>query len=434
MHESFAMTKNDQFSEFRARNTAQVATSRFFAGTSGDAICDQSGATVIDFTSGYGVTNAGWQREKVISVIEKSVRQRSFAPPWMPTSEAVLLSRSLLETAAGFSGKCVRATGGGDANEQILKAVLAERPGKILCLERAYHGGSLATLALSDAERFGLPSPGFVARQPRVPAPYCFRCPWRQRYPTCGLSCAQAVDHALRQDAGIVGFIVEPVIGSGGIIVPPPEYLPMVAGSCREHGVRLILDEVMTGFGRTGHMLCANTLPLQPDAIALGKGLGGGCVPVGAALLNNGLAKALERYEDTSSTFAWTPLACIAAQANLELIHDEGLAERAGTMGAKLREQLHAVFAKHVPDHLGEIRGCGFMIGIELVRDRDSLAPAPEMVRRLALTCLKRGLMLAPSWDWTTLVVLPPLNIAESTLDEAVAIVAESLRETVGRR
>jgi 4-aminobutyrate aminotransferase-like enzyme len=224
----------------------------------------------------------------------------------------------------------------------------------------------------------------------------------------------------VRARPDIKAFLLEPVIGSGGVIIPPPEYFVAVRDICQRHNLALILDEVMTGCGRLGTFTAAEGFGLQPQAITLAKGLGGGYVPIGAAVLDRELAEGLAKYEDVSATLAWTPLACAAALANLRLIRQEQLPERALTLGAELLAGLREVCARQLPAQVGEVRGKGLMIGIELVTDRASKSSAPALSRRLALECWRSGLMIGTSWDWQSLIVMPPLAVDRAVLRDGL--------------
>src|SRR5262249_19164747 len=150
--------------------------------------------------------------------------------------------------------KCARACGGAEANEIAARAMYALTGGRVLTIGRAYHGGTARMIALSDARAFNLPRTSQTGEQPRVPPAHCYRCPWGKKYPGCGLECAEAVDQAARDDATIRGVLMEAVIGSGGVIVPPQDYFDAIQEVCERRGLTLILDEVMTGCGRVGRM------------------------------------------------------------------------------------------------------------------------------------------------------------------------------------
>lgn len=421
------LTSSEVARRYRATTTADVAFPVVFKAGSGCVVEDLDGKQYIDFISGYGVASTGWQRGEILSAMDAQMRVACFAPPWLPTREPMLLAEELLALGPKSVSVCSRATGGAEANEVALKAHRAHRDGKVLVIGRAYHGGTTRTLALSDSDSFRLPAPTTDA-PPRVPPAYCYRCPYGKSHPGCSLECAHAVEQAVLADRSITGVLLEPIIGSGGVIVPPPEYFAALADICRRLNLTLILDEVLTGCGRTGTFLAAEAFGVQPDAVTLAKGLGGGYMPIGATLLERGLADSLARYEDVSATLAWTPLACAATLANLRIIRNEQLTARARDMGAILIQRLRELFERVLPAHTGEVRGKGLMIGIELVEDRASKKPAPRLAKRVLLRCLRGGLMLGTSWDWHTLIVMPPLILDEPTMDSALDIFESALK------
>lgn len=412
---------------YAALTVADIGAPVFFETAEGCRIVDRDGRSILDFIGGYGVIATGWQHPKVLGAMERQLRKSTFAPPWLPTEEALALAEMLLKLAPSSVRRVARAAGGADANEVAVKALVAQRGGKVLAVGRAYHGGTSRTLALSDAEAFGLP-PSPVPETPRVKPAHCFRCPAGRRHPGCDLACARAIEDAAAADPSITGVLLEPVIGSGGAIVPPAEYFAAVAEICRRRGLALILDEVITGCGRLGFRTAAEAFGLAPDAVTFAKGMGGGYVPIGAALLSAELAEALCCYDDVSSTLAWTPLACAAALANLEVILEENLIARAAEMGPKLKSRVAALFDRHLPGHLGEVRGMGLLVGVELVADQKTKAPAPNIAKRVALRAFRHGLMFAGSWDWHTLILAPPLILDDATLDEAMAILETALK------
>jgi 4-aminobutyrate aminotransferase-like enzyme len=418
----------DLVRRYAQKTVADIGAPVFFKSAEGCRITDRDGRSIIDFTSGYGVTNTGWQHPAVIAAMEKQLRLSTFAPPWLPTEEALALAETLLSLMPPKAERAARAAGGADANEVAVKALVSLRGGKVLVVNRAYHGGTSRTLALSDAAAFGLP-PSYVPQPPRVKPAYCFRCPYGQSRPGCDLACASAIDKAVADDPEITGVLLEPVIGSGGAIVPPQEYFDAVAEICRRRGLVLILDEVITGCGRIGHFTAAEAYGLEPDAITLAKGMGGGYVPIGAAMLSGELADALSRYDDVSATLAWTPLACAAASANLKVIIDENLCEHAERTGTRLLARVRSLVDRYMPGHFGDVRGKGLLAGIEFVTDQATRAPAPNLAKRVALRCFRNGLMLAGSWDWHSIIITPPLVLDDATLDEAMGILETSLKE-----
>jgi 4-aminobutyrate aminotransferase-like enzyme len=403
--------------------------------TQGNCLVDAEGTSYLDFSSGYGVTNAGWHRPELIEAVKSGLDKLCYSPPWFPTEEAVELSETLLSIVPGTLTKCARATGGGDANETIFKAAYAFNHKKgVLSLSRSYHGGSKFAVSLSDAEAFRLPRMPQFLDYHKVEAPYCFRCPLKKEPTTCGTACASLVEDAIEQHPDIGVLFVEPVVGSGGALVPPNDYLKIVRDICARHNVVFVLDEVITGFGRLGAMTGSALFDVEPDAMSFGKGMGGGLVPIGAAMLSEELASALGEYEDVTPTFAWTPIACLAAKLNIELIIKENLAEQAATKGEYLMSRLKPLFDEYLPGKLGDMRGKGLLIGIELVEDAETKKPAAHLTRKLMFGLVRKGLMVCASWDLQTIILMPPLNISSEDLDRGIGIVEEQLKQLVRSR
>jgi 4-aminobutyrate aminotransferase-like enzyme len=406
-----------------------------FESASGCTVRDSCGNEYLDFTSGYGVVNAGWGHPAITEALRRQIERACFAPPWAATREAMALAGKLLALLGPSADRytCLRATGGGDALEAVLR-VIRHATGRerlrLLTLGRAYHGGGALPLALSD--RKGMPLPQLSGDHVRVGPPYCLRCPWQLSRETCGLACAAAVEQAIDASDRIDAVVVEPVLGAGGAIVPPRGYLERVAGAAHRRGILLIVDEVMTGFGRTGAMLAHAEQGIQPDAIILGKGLSSGYAPVGAALIKRDLCR--PGLQDVSSTFAWTPLACAAALANIEVIQNEDLCSAAERAGETLLRSLAEQVAPVLGPHCGEIRGRGLMIAIEVVQSRASFQPAPRLAQRIAYQAHRLGLLVALAWTPHIIMIMPPLRITVEELIRGVQLLASAGRRACAAR
>jgi 4-aminobutyrate aminotransferase-like enzyme len=423
------MEAKELLRRYKAANTGEVTVPFIFDRASGSYVFDREGNAVLDFSSGYGVANTGWMHPRVLAAMEQQLQKSTYAPPWFATEQGLELSELLLGISPGMDA-CVRATGGADAMEAILKAVFA-LTGKreIISFQRAYHGGTGRAIRLSDFQAFNLPEmPGGSFTYHKVSAPWCLRCPLDMKPASCGFACLEQTERLLKSKRQIAAFVVEPVLGSGGVIVPPEGYLMALSALCRQYSVLMVYDEVITGFGRLGAMSAAELYHIQPDAIAYAKGMGSGYVPVGAALLNTDLAEALRRYEDVTPTFSWTPLACAAACANIRLIQAENLPIKALQSGIFLLENIRRLFEAWLPDQTAEVRGQGMAIGVELVKDKENLEPAPRLVNKLLLAFFKEGLMCCASWDSRVLVLLPPLTLSQPEMESGLAIMERVLR------
>jgi 4-aminobutyrate aminotransferase-like enzyme len=396
----------------------------------GCEITDIEGNNYVDFSSGYGVVNAGWQRRELIEVIREQAGRSCYSVPWMPNREAAMLADKLIRITPGNLQKCIRATGGGDANEIAIKALRSKDRGEILSYFFSYHGGTSAALALGDSARFHFPENLGGSSELKVYPPYCFRCPAKSCHGACSFDCAESIEKILKENRNIRIMILEPVIGSGGIIIPPAGYCQILTEICYRHGIKIIVDEVLTGFGRTGSLFAIDQMGIVPDVLTLSKGMCSGYIPIGAAVMTSELSDHLcKNYNDVTSTYAWTPLACAVALANIDLIINERLDLNARKMGIYLMEHLKGIFDRYLPGETGEIRGRGLMIGVELVKDKRSKEPAHFLGKKIILACQRNGLIISAAWSWNILVFLPPLIITSEEADKGLNILEETLKK-----
>jgi len=415
---------------YKEVNLGEVSLPASFHHAEGAYLIDHDGNKFLDFTSGYGVTGSGWLRKEITDAISDQLTRSAYAPPWLSTQEAVELSELLLSITPTNLVKCARAIGGADANEIIFKAVHGYNGKKgIISFNRSYHGGTHFALNISDAETFHLPQLPGGAEFHFVNPPYCYRCEFRKSPDSCNLECTRVIERLLEAEKEIGSFYLEPVIGSGGIIDLPEKYLKHIRSLCDRYEIFLVFDEVLTGFGRIGAITAAEHYGVNPDAISFAKGMSGGYAAIGAAVVNEKLAEGIKKFEDVSATFAWTPLSCTIAYANIELIINERLYENSLLQGNYLKENLQKLFSKYLPDQTGDIRGQGLFIGIELVKDKQTKEPDKRLMQQVLIAAFRKGLMICTSWDFQVLVLMPPLNITRSEVDEGLIKMKEVLQQ-----
>ena len=392
----------------------------------GNTLIDFDGNEYLDFSSGYGVTNAGWHRDKVIESIKYQIDKLSYGTLAYPTLPALQLSELLLRIMPDGFSKCARAIGGADANEIIFKASIAlNGKRKILSLDRGYHGGTKSAVSISS-EKFNLPRFPSLIDYVHTPTPFCHRCPLGKKKESCNIECALMIDDFLRKDSEIGLFIMEPIIGSGGAIAPPSEYYSIAKAICKQHNVTFAFDEVITGFGRIGALTAMEKYGIVPDAVSFAKGLGGGMIPIAATLLNKDLAESVEKYQDVTGTFAWTPLACAAAITNIEILIEENLPAKANENGEHIISKLTEICGKYIPDRIGDIRGVGLLIGIELKKPGSDDIDF-ELTEILYNKLIKNGLMVSTSWLMDVIILMPPLNISLTEIDKGLEIFEKCL-------
>jgi 4-aminobutyrate aminotransferase-like enzyme len=281
---------------------------------------------------------------------------------------------------------------------------------------------------LSDIKSFNFPSDYTKDKYYKIPPPYCYRCPLKKKKETCDIECASYIEDTIKEHSDIGVFFIEPVIGSGGVIIIPVEYLKRAKEICKNHNVTFVFDEVITGFGRLGALTAMELYDITPDAVAFAKGMGAGIIPIGATLFNKELSEAISESEDISATFAWTPLACAVAKANIDILTNEKLQEKAKVKGEYLLINLNYLFNKYIPYRTGEIRGVGMLIGIELVNNLKEKKHDIRLMQRLSLGMVRNGLMVCESWNFETIFICPPLNISNNQIDAALNIIENELK------
>jgi 4-aminobutyrate aminotransferase/(S)-3-amino-2-methylpropionate transaminase len=295
---------------------------------------------------------------------------------------------------------------------------------EFIALETGFHGRTNATLAVTGnrkRKQHGGPYLGGVAFAPASHPTRCRTCGG-----ACTLRCADAVEDVINyQTSGnVAAFIAEPILGEAGIVVPHPGYFRRVKEILDRHGILLIVDEVQTGFGRTGRMFGIEHFGVEPDIMTMAKGIASG-MPLGGFIARPEIADAFQPGEHLS-TFGGNPVACAAALATIDVIEDEGLCAASAENGAALLLSLEALSEQH--QAIGEVRGKGLMVGIELVSDRAAMTPAPDVAVRLRAACRERGLMVGIGGFFGNVVrIQPPLVITAEQLADAVGTLDEAL-------
>jgi len=303
-----------------------------------------------------------------------------------------------------------------------------------VCLDRGYHGDTTGCMSVSGVDAFLSAFRPILFPARRVPAPYCYRCPEGKEFPACGVSCLASLEAALREGgATVAAVILEPLLlGAGGMIVYPPEYLAGAARLAREHGVHLILDEVATGFGRTGTMFACEQAGVSPDFLCLSKGLTGGTMPLAATLTTAEVYNAFLGAPDSGKTFCHghtytaNPVGCAAALASLDLFAEGKVVDRVAALAPRLAEGAGALAG--LP-FVGDVRPIGMVAALELVRDKGTKEPLPggaPVFREIRQEGLRRGLFLRPLGNVVYLFL--PLSVTREDLDDILDRFGETLR------
>lgn len=401
----------------------------FWTEAAGCNVRDADGNVYVDLTAAFGVAALGHRHPEVVRAVQAQADALVHGMGDVHPPEVKVRCLEALAALAPFPGaQAILATTGAEAVEAALKtaALATGRPG-ILCFRGAYHGLTYGALAVTDRAHFRAPfEPQLNPHVVRVPYPDEYRRP--VEFPPEGdlvRATIAAARHVLDCERGraIGAVIVEPILGRGGVVVPPAGFLAALRALCDERGLLLIFDEVLTGLGRTGRMLACEHEGTAPDLLCLGKALTG-ALPFSACLGRPEVMAAWPPSEGEAihtSTFIGHPLGCAAAIAALEVARRERLPERAARLGTALLERLGDWPARFPA--VGDVRGRGLLIGVELVRDRETRAPDAAAARALTRAALRRGVLILPGGlHGNVLTFTPPLTIPETRLWEAVEI------------
>jgi taurine--2-oxoglutarate transaminase len=397
---------------------------------------DGEGKRYLDFSSQLMCVNLGHKNRAVIKAIEEQANALPYAAPGYATDVRVELSRLLLEVLPPGLEKFFFTTSGTEANEAAFKiARLFTGKTKIIARYRSYHGSTMASIAATgDPRRW--PAEPAAKGQGVIFAPEvnCYDCPIKHSYPGCGVACAEYVEHMIENESDVAAVVVEPVVGTNGVLVPPPEYLPRLSGICERHDVLLIADEVMSGWGRTGKWFAVDHWRVRPDILVTAKGITSAYVPLGLCATTRKIA---EYFDDHlfahGHTYEAHPMTLAPGIATIREMQRLNLIERSRDMGWYLGEKLLALKAKH--PSVGDVRGLGLFWAVELVKNRttkkplntmqDKISGKPLTVDKVAAEMLKNGVAVQ-AWI-SHFVIAPPLIIEKEDIDLGVSVLDAAL-------
>jgi 4-aminobutyrate aminotransferase len=386
----------------------------------GSWIEDVEGRRYLDF-HGNNVHQVGFGHPRVIAAIKQQLDELSFCTRRYTCQPAIELASELGRLAPGDLKRVLFAPGGTSAIGMALKlARIATGRFKFVSMWESFHGASLDAISVGGEAAFRQGIGPLLPGCEHVPPPDNRHCPFKCGA-ACNLLCADYVDYVLEREGDVAAVIAETIRCTP--FIPPPDYWRRIRAACDKHGALLILDEIPIGLGRTGKLFAFEHYGIIPDILVLGKGLGGGILPLAAILarerLNVAADKALGHY-----THEKNPVACAAGLATLQIIQGENLPERARVLGQHALTRLHGLAVRH--PIVGDVRGLGLLLGMELLRNRTTLERATEEAERVMYAALRRGLNFKVTMG-NILTLTPALTISQAELDQAIDILDASL-------
>jgi 4-aminobutyrate aminotransferase / (S)-3-amino-2-methylpropionate transaminase / 5-aminovalerate transaminase len=400
-----------------------------FASADGATVTDAEGKRYVDCFAGIAVSNAGHRHPKVIEAakaqLDKYVHAGSYIYHVPPVAD---LAERLAEITPGRLQKTFFGNSGAEGIETALRLAKAYTgKSEFIALTHSFHGRTNATLSVTGNQQRKKRGGPYLPGVAFAPAPYVYRNPFGSDDPDeVARRCADMVEWAVQFQTSnnVAAFIAEPVMGEGGIIVPPENYFRYVKEVLDAYGILFIADDVQSGFGRTGGLFGVDHFGVEPDIMVLAKGIADG-FPISATIASAEIADSFQPGEHLS-TFGGNPVCCAAALANIDVMLDEDLPGQAASKGNQVMAQLREMASEH--DLIGDVRGAGLMIGVELVASRETREPAAKQAVAIRAMCREAGVLIGVGGQaGNVLRIQPPLTISESELETALDAIGRGL-------
>jgi 4-aminobutyrate aminotransferase/(S)-3-amino-2-methylpropionate transaminase len=399
----------------------------------GALITDVEGREYIDFAGGIGVANIGHCDEEVLKAVQDQIQKYIHTCFHVVMYEPYIeLAKRINAIAPGkFAKKTMFVNSGAEAVENAIKIArhATNRPATI-AFEDAFHGRTLLAVSLtSKAKPYKLGFSPYAPEVYRMPYAYCYRCAFGLEYPSCEIHCAYFLRDFFTTNVPaeqVAALIIEPVLGEGGFVVPPKEYFKILQKICQENGIVFIADEVQSGFGRTAKMFAIEHYDVEPDLITMAKSMAGG-FPLSAV---TGKAELMDHPQvgGLGGTFAGNPVSCRAGLAVLDQFEKKNLLARGKKIGDRVIKKFRELYEQH--PIIGDVRGLGAMVGMELVVDRKTKEPATAFTKQLVTRCREKGLLMISAGTHSNIIrPLMPLVITDEQLEKGLSIIEESLFE-----
>ena len=398
---------------------------------------DSSGKKYLDFSSQLMCCLLGHKNQAVIDAIANQAKRLAYIAPAFATEERAQLSKMLLDVLPTGLNRFFYTTSGTEANEAAFKiARMVTGKSRIISRYRSYHGSTMGSVAATgDFRRWYMEPASKIPNVSFAPEVDCYRCPLHHSYPDCKVACADYIEHILENESDVAAVIVEPVVGTNGVLIPPQEYLPRLREICTRHKVLLIADEVMSGWGRTGKWFAVDHWNIQPDILTTAKGITSAYVPLGLCATTSEIANHFnDNYFAHGHTYEAHPLTLGAAIASINEFKRLNLIDRAAELSSYMEGKLRPLLDRH--PSVGDVRGIGLFWAVDLAKDRTTRAPFNTfkdktanqslVVDRVAAEMMKNGVYVV-SWV-NHFVIAPPLIITKQEIDQGVDAMDRALK------
>lgn len=413
-------------------------------------IFDSKGRRYIDGVGGIAVVSIGHGVKEILEAMTEQAKKACFIyNGQFVTEPAINLARKIVELSPPRLSRVFLVSGGSEAIETALKMARqyhleTGHPSKYRIISRwtSYHGNTIAALSLSGRTQWRKPFTPYLLNFPHIAPPYCYRCPFGKEYPHCGIDCAYNLERVIKLEGpeNISAFIAEPIIGTTAPgVTPPLEYYKIVRKICDKYNILMIMDEVITGFGRTGKNFGINHWNVIPDIIVTGKGISSGYAPVAAVIAHKKIYEAFVKGSGVFThgyTYAEHPLSCAVGLAVQRYIKTNNLVERSARIGSLMLQKLSRLSELPI---VGDIRGKGLLLGIEFVKDKEKKTPFKRKLQvqeKIVERCFEKGLILVPGVSGNVdgilgdqVQITPPFIISKEVVDELIDILEESVIE-----
>lgn len=413
-----------------------------FVEADGIYLRDTEGKEYIDATSTAMSATLGYGNRRVIEAIKEQLDKLQFAPVGHANVALLACERIAQVAPAGLNRVSLGCTGS-DAVELSLIAARQYfasqgKPNRIIITQwLSYHGLSIGAVGATGMTSFkvnrGTSLADIDSGFYHVLPPYCYRCPYGLEYPQCGIQCAKTIDEVIQYigPSNVAAFIGEPAFGTSGIATPPPEYWPIVRGICDKHKILLIFDEIVTGWGRLGKLWASEFYGITPDIILTGKGLTGCYLPLSAVVVQDHVFEPFlvegAPFPALAHTHSFYPLGCAAALAAIDVTIEGKLWENAAEVGTYLKSRLEGIAQKSKV--VGAVHGTGLLLGVEIVKDKQSKAASRPLLEAIHRKCTAKGLLILKTGEGNILFIYPPLIITKEQSDKLCGILSEAIEE-----